>query len=226
MSMEKGAPSALPSTEKTSRYPRFPSPKKGTMSAIYASIRYEKMIIGDGWVWQAVYLHSFHARGIMIRRILAGALLALALPVAAQSVPATNYSDMWFLPAESGWGVSFVQHPATNNVYAVWYTYDPREPDASLPGNFRPMWIVMAGGTWTSPTSLTGPVYITNGTPFFQSGSSTRLTQVGTFNFDFQNASNGTFRYNISAPPGIPDTDPAFGLPPTSGTKNITRQSF
>jgi len=42
------------------------------------------------------------------------ALLALALPAAAQSVPAANYSDMWWNPGESGWGISITQHPSTN----------------------------------------------------------------------------------------------------------------
>ena len=163
----------------------------------------------------------------MFRNFLVCALLAFAIPAAAQSVPATNYSDMWYLPSESGWGVSFVQHAGTNKVYAVWYTYDPREADATVAGNFRPLWVVLAGGgTWTSPTSFTGPVYVTNGLPFNQSGTNTKVNQVGTFTFNFSDASNGTFTYNIAAPAGIPSTDPAFGLPAFSGTKNITRQSF
>jgi hypothetical protein len=162
----------------------------------------------------------------MFRRFFAGALLAFALPAAAQSVPATNYSDMWYLPSESGWGVSFVQHSGNNQVYAVWYTYDPREPDPAVAGNFRPLWIVMAGGTWTTPTTISGPVYVLNGTPFNQAGSSRSINAVGTFTFNFSNASAGTFTYNIAAPAGIPSTDPAFGLPAFSGTKSITRQSF
>ncbi len=163
----------------------------------------------------------------MIRRFLATALLALALPAAAQSVPATNYTDMWFLPSENGWGVSFTQHVATSKVYAVWYTYDPREPESGVAGNFKPLWIVLAGGgTWTTPTSFTGPVYVTNGLPFNQAGSNTRVNQVGTFTFNFSDASNGTFTYSIAPPAGLASTDPAFGLPAFSGTKSITRQSF
>jgi hypothetical protein len=162
----------------------------------------------------------------MFRRLLTCALLAFALPAAAQSAPATNYSDMWYLPSESGWGVSFVQHAGTHEVYAVWYTYDPREPDGTGAGNFRPLWIVMAGGTWTSPTTVTGPVYVLHGTPFNQGGSNRAINPVGSFTFNFTDASNGRFTYNIAAPAGIPSTDPAFGLPAFSGTKDITRQSF
>ena len=157
----------------------------------------------------------------------AALLTALALPAAA-ATPATNYSDMWYLPSESGWGISFVQH-SSNNVYAVWYTYDPRvsasPPDPA--SNFVPLWIVLAGaGTWTSPTSFTGPVYVTNGVPFSQTGSNTTVNQVGTFTFNFTDANNGTFAYNIAPPAGLASTDPAFGLPAFAGTKNITRNAF
>ena len=156
--------------------------------------------------------------------------LAAALPAAAASTPATNYSDMWYLPSESGWGISFVQH-SNGLVYAVWYTYDPRV-NASAPDpttNFVPLWIVLAGqGTWTTPTSFTGPVYVTNGVPFSQTGSSTQVSQVGTFTFSFSDANNGTFAYNIAPPANCADATscPAFGLPAFSGTKSITRQSY
>ena len=158
------------------------------------------------------------------------AAACLALPAAA-ATPAANYSDMWYLASESGWGISFVQHSGSNNVYAVWYTYDPRvsatAPDPT--STFSPLWVVLAGGgSWTSPTSYTGPVYVTNGVPFSGTGSNTTVAQVGTFTFNFSDANNGTFTYNIAAPSsGCSDAScPAFGLPSFSGTKNITRQSF
>ena len=160
-----------------------------------------------------------------IRHLLTASLLAAALPAAAQSTPAANYTDMWFNAGESGWGVSIVQHATTNQVYAVWYTYDPREPDPST-GQFKPLWIVMAGGSWTTPTTLSGPVYVTNGRPFNQAGSNTTVTNVGTFTFNFANSNSGTFSYNIAPPTGLASTDPAFNLPALSGTKSITRQGF
>ena len=161
----------------------------------------------------------------MIRKLLFVLCLALAGPAFAQSTPAANYTDMWYNAEQSGWGVSFVQH-GTNQVYAVWYTYDPREPDAAT-GQFKPMWLVMAGqNTWTTPTSVTGPVYITHGRPFSQPGSNTQVTAVGTFTFNFSSNSSGTFTYNIAPPAGVPATDPAFNLPTLSGSKAIVRQGF
>src|SRR5947207_4636247 len=141
----------------------------------------------------------------MIRRFLASCALAIALPAAAQGVvPAANYTDMWWNPTESGWGVSFAQH-STGQAYAVWYTYDPREPDPS--GQFKPLWIVMPGGSWTTPSRYTGSVYVLNGTPFSQTGSNRSISSVGTFTFDFVDSSNGTFTYNIAAPSGLGSSD-------------------
>lgn len=167
----------------------------------------------------------------MIRRFAVASLLALALPASAQSVPAANYSDIWYNAAESGWGVTFTQHSA-NTVEAVWYTYDPREPDLASPGNFKPLWIVMPGGTWVTPTRFTGPAFVTLGTPFSQPWAFPNglppgnVSNVGTFTFDFTSASTATFTYNIVVPAGLASTDPAFGLPSFSGTKSITRQVF
>ena len=159
----------------------------------------------------------------MKRILLAPLLLALALPAAAQSVPAANYTDMWWNPSESGWGISFAQH-SSHQVFAVWYTYDPREPTAS--GKAKPLWFVMPGGTWTTPTRITGTVFVTNGVPFNQGGTNLRSTAVGTFTFEFSGSANGTFTYNVAPPAGLAANDPAYNLPALSGTKPITRQVF
>jgi len=168
----------------------------------------------------------------MIRKLASASLLAIALPAAAQSIPATNYSDLWDNSAtESGWGITFTQHPS-NAVEAVWYTYDPRAADSATPGNFKPLWIVMPGGTWTTPTQFTGSAYVTLGTPFslpwaFPNGlPASNVTKVGTFTFTFTTASTGTFQYNIAPPAGLASTDPAFGMPSFSGTKSISRNNF
>jgi hypothetical protein len=177
----------------------------------------------------------------MIHRLLAVTFLAAALPVAAQVVPATNYTDLWDNSAdpgtgpcpggESGWGITFTQHTATNQVEAVWYTYDPRQPDTTTPGNFKPLWLVMPGGTWTSPTVFTGDIYVTLGTPFGQpwafGGNNPPLpiTKVGKFTFTFTSNNVGTFQYSVTPTAGVPSTDPAFGLPTFSGTKPICRNA-
>jgi hypothetical protein len=163
----------------------------------------------------------------MIRRILAMTLAAAALPAAAQSVPTTNYTDLWDNSAtESGWGLTLVQHSPSNQVFAVWYTYDPRTASATTPGSFEPLWIVIPGGRWTSPTQFTGDALVTAGTPFSQAWgfpNGVPFTKIGTVTFNFTSNSTGTFHYEIAPPPGLASTDPAFGIPAFSGTKPITR---
>jgi hypothetical protein len=151
-------------------------------------------------------------------------MLALALPASGQSTPAANYTDMWWNRDESGWGISFAQHTGTNQVFAVWYTYDPREPASS--GKSKPLWIVMPGGTWTTPTRITGTAYVTNGVPFNQSGSAQRNNVAGTFTFEFSSNSSGTFTYDIAPQANLVSADPAFNLPTMSGSKSIQRQTF
>jgi hypothetical protein len=160
----------------------------------------------------------------MTKRILAAIACAATLCAAAQATPAANYTDLWFNPNESGWGLSFTQHAGSNQAYAVWYTYDPRETGST--GNNKPLWIVMTGGTWTSPTTITGTAYVANGMPFNQPGSNLRITPVGSFTVNFTTASTAQFSYNISAPSGLSPADPAYNLPNMSGTKSIQRQSF
>jgi hypothetical protein len=163
-----------------------------------------------------------------MRRLLATTLLALAfaLPAAAQVVPSENWSDMWYNANESGWGLSFMQHRETNQVFAVWYTYDPRANDDGT--RFKPLWIVMPGGTWTTPTSITGNVFVTVGTPVPQAWvpGNLKLTPVGTFTITFSGSGSGTFTYDVHAPATAASGDPAFGLPALAATKAITRQSF
>ena len=86
----------------------------------------------------------------------------------------------------------------------------------------------MPGGTWTTPTQITGDMYVTVGTPFANSWSVASLaaTRVGTYTFSFSNSASGTFTYDIAAPAGLASTDPAFGMPSFSGTKAIIRQAF
>ena len=161
----------------------------------------------------------------MIRRLIAAMLACVALAASAQSTPAADYTDLWWNPNESGWGLTITQHPS-NQIWAIWYTYDPRQQDPSGGGAYKPLWINMPGGTWTSPTTVTGDVYVLNGTPFFQSGSNRQQTRVGTFTFSFTSKTTGTFTYNIAPPSGLASNDPAFGLPAMSGTKQIERLNF
>jgi hypothetical protein len=161
-----------------------------------------------------------------MRRLLATTLFCAAFPAAAQAVPQRDWSDMWYDAGESGWGLSFTQHAGTNQVYAVWYTYDPREPDPA--GQFKPLWIVMPGGAWVTPTRITGSVFVVNAAAVTQpwNGANVKLDSVGTFTIQFSDSAAATFTYDIKAPATATAGSPGFNIPTLSGTKPIVRQSF
>jgi hypothetical protein len=90
---------------------------------------------------------------------------------------AENYSDMWFDPSESGWGVTIADHET--QLFAVWYAYDT---DGS------PLWFTVPGGTFNaSRTSFSGDLYRTTGPSFTDTFNSSAVvtTKVGSASFDF-----------------------------------------
>lgn len=106
-----------------------------------------------------------------------------------------DYTDLWWNPSESGWGLNLVQHPS-GTLFGVWYTYDE---------NGARTWYVVPSGTWTTGNVYTGPIYATAG-PAFNGPfdpSLVRRTQVGTATFAFSDASNATFSFTVNGIAGI-----------------------
>jgi hypothetical protein len=119
--------------------------------------------------------------------------------------PAGNFSDMWSSPAESGWGMSIVQHTSTSGqLFAVWFTYDT---------NNHPMWFMMSGGSW-SGNVFTAAVYQTSG-PSYTAASfdpnNVHVNPAGTATLTFADTNNGTFAYTVNG---------------VTGTKDISRLAF
>ena len=115
-----------------------------------------------------------------------------------------DYTDLWWNPAESGWGLNLIQHPS-RIIFGVWYTY-------ALDG--KRTWFVMSGGQWTSANTYTGDVQVVAGPSYavapFDASKVVR-TSVGSATLNFSDANNGTFSYNING---------------VSGSRAITRQPF
>lgn len=91
-------------------------------------------------------------------------------------VPIDDYTDLWWNPAESGWGLNFVQHPS-GQVFVTWFVYG---------ADGAPIWYVVPGGTWLDAATFRGPVYATTG-PDFGSFDASRVTRtlVGEATFGF-----------------------------------------
>lgn len=124
----------------------------------------------------------------------------------ASAIPPTagNFSDLWWNPSESGWGVNLAQEG--DIVFATWFTYDAA-------GN--PVWYVMSDGERTAPAakSWSGAFYTTTGPSFASHWDNTKVTvtNAGTASFAFTDASNGTFTATIGG---------------QTITKSITRQVY
>jgi hypothetical protein len=133
------------------------------------------------------------------------AAIGLAMPAQATTY-STDFTDLWFNPSESGWGVNFIQQNdvifATLFVYGVgnvaqWYTASAMRPSP-------------AG----SQTAFSGQLFLTSGpyfgAPTFDPNAVTR-TAVGNMTVNFTSATTGTLVYTVNG---------------TQVTKTITRQTW
>lgn len=117
--------------------------------------------------------------------------------------PQINYTDMWWNPAESGWGMAITQQ--SNVMFLAWYVYD----DVG-----QPTWYVASNcDVNEAGDSCAGTVYRTTGPPFGPSfdPSQVHATAQGRIIVNFSDANNGTINYLF---------DSLFV------TKKITRQLF
>ena len=117
--------------------------------------------------------------------------------------PAYDFTDLWWNPAESGWGISI--HVKRNILFAAWFAYD------SLGA---PTWYTIQGGKWLSPNNFSGgKVYKAKSNPNAGPGPLTQLTiiEAGTANIVFNSYGQATMSFVVD------------GL---GGSKNIVRQVF
>jgi hypothetical protein len=136
-----------------------------------------------------------------IERQIYGSRAANCLPTGESRVASTNYQDLWWNPAESGWGVNITHQD--NTLFATLFTYD---------ASGRGLWLVMSNGARQSDGSFLGELYQTSGpafnaTPF----SGVTVQAVGTMRLRFADGNNGTLSYTYNG---------------ASVTKAIQRQVF
>lgn len=137
-----------------------------------------------------------------IRRFAAAlvASMAFAMPASATSF-STDYTDLWFNPAESGWGVNVIQQG--NTMFATLFVYGPDQ---------TARWYVASGLVGASSVAFTGPLYRTTG-PYFGAAwtGGGPAVQVGTMTFNFNSPTTGTLSYQVDG---------------VAVTKSIQRQTF
>ena len=121
------------------------------------------------------------------------ALAAAILSTAAQATSfATDTSDVWYNPNESGWGLTVAQQNDT--LFAVLYLYG---------SDNKATWYVAPNmpfaGVTASGTSYSGTLYQTTGSPYTQTfNAASRTTrEVGTATFTLTNLTTATIAYSI-----------------------------
>jgi hypothetical protein len=119
---------------------------------------------------------------------------------------ATNYTDMWWNAAESGWGLDFTHQG--ERIFAGWFTYDFTGAAMQLSTTLNKV----------SSTTYSGQLIKTSGPPFhavpFDPGAVMRA-EVGTATVTFANGNAGTFTFTVND-----------GGKTTTQTKSITRFVF
>jgi len=117
----------------------------------------------------------------------------------------SDFTDLWFNPAQSGWGVALAQHG--NNVFGVWYAYDT---------DGQPLWFALPGVQFSSATSFSAKLYTASG-PYYGNASfdpaSVKVSEVGsaTFNVDVM-AGNATSQCDAGTASFSPAVNTASGI--------------
>jgi cytochrome c553 len=79
--------------------------------------------------------------------------------VAGGRAARTNYTDLWWVPAESGWGINVTHQDDT--LFATLFSYE-----AGTGTSNRGMWLVMSGGVRQADGSYSGDLFRTTGPGF------------------------------------------------------------
>jgi len=114
---------------------------------------------------------------------------------------AVDFTDLWYNPGESGWGLAVTQQ--FGKMFLAWFVYDSAG---------KPTWYVASDCT-VSGNSCAGQLFSTTGPAFGPTFDPLAVvgTPVGTVKVDFTGPNDATVAYTVSG---------------VSGVKTIQRQAF
>jgi hypothetical protein len=101
---------------------------------------------------------------------------------------ARNFQDLWWNPAESGWGINFTHQG--DIIFATLFTYG---------ADGRPLWFVMSRGDRVPQTRIfAGTLYRTAGPPFDANPwRPITFREVGTMQVEFTDGNSATLVYSV-----------------------------
>jgi hypothetical protein len=181
------------------------STKGPSFQATFDSHGVAASLVGTGWIAldDADHLRVNFADTIpraLVRQQF-GPLPACAFGQVSDLTTVTNYTDLWWNPNESGWGINLAHQGDT--IFAAWYTY-------AVDGT--PMWLVVTA-VKTGPGIYEGDLYHTTG-PL---GPTLQAKAVGAATFTFTNGNSATFASSVQLD-GMAS--------PVTQVKAISRQVF
>jgi hypothetical protein len=128
----------------------------------------------------------------MLRKIVFAALLFAA----TFGARAAEFTDVYYVPAESGWGVFVVQSDTTQ--FLAFFVFDP---------NGNPIWYSCLLALDQAGTSFTGPLYLSHGTyyaaPWNPDPAVAHTTADGTCAFTPIDAYHATLTYTVNGAPMV-----------------------
>jgi len=115
--------------------------------------------------------------------------------------PAVDFTDLWYNPGESGWGMAMSHQFGI--IFLAWFVYD---------ASGAPVWYVASDCT-VSGNGCSGALYRTTGPAFGPSfdPAAVHAFQVGTVNVTFSDANHALLSYTVDG---------------VTGSKVVTRQTF
>jgi hypothetical protein len=151
----------------------------------------------------ATLQYSFNGTSVTksIQRQIFGSPVPTCTAQAGSRAGESNFTDLWSIPAESGWGINFTHQG--DIIFATLFTYAP---------DGRDLWLVASELRRQPSGTFTGNLFRVRG-PVFNAQPWTAVTveTVGTMSVQFANGESGTLNYTFNGTPV---------------TKSITRQVF
>ena len=123
-------------------------------------------------------------------------------PLAVGSAPAVDHTDLWWNPAQSGWGMAMTQQAGT--MFLAWYVYD---------GTGNPVWYVATCPVNSAGNGCAGTLYRTTGPALGPTFNPALVHAIasGTVTLRFIDQNTANLDYTVGS---------------ATGTVAITRQLF
>lgn len=138
-------------------------------------------------------------------RLFAALVTAFFTSFASATTVTIDFSDMWWVPSESGWGANMIQQG--DIIFVTLFVYDT---------NGVPTWYVSPATTYQGNVAgqrFSGPLYRTTG-PYFGGNfnpANVVVREVGSLTFIAPNSASGTLSYSVDG---------------VNVNKSISRQTF